>query len=206
MIVNTTSDNTWREAIRGRIVPNMEIKDVLADLLAKRKMNANSLALAIGKPQQPTIHRILTGESENPRAVTLRPIAKYFGVSLPQLRGEVPLDAFSAAGMVTENSGQIRQLSAKEEIVLELFQGLFSHQQREVILELHARFEYAQFLRRDMGVKELNPIGDKRMENILGEAFPPKDAPPPMKLPAKAPGRPPGAPLDDYSDLGGANS
>lgn len=41
---------------------------------------------------QPTIHRILTGESTEPRLSTLKPLADYFGVSVSELRGEGVLE------------------------------------------------------------------------------------------------------------------
>ena len=42
-------------------------------------------------PSQPVIHRIWSGETTNPKVETLRPIAKYFGVSLSALVGDEPL-------------------------------------------------------------------------------------------------------------------
>lgn len=37
-------------------------------------------------PSQPTIHRILTGESQDPKTATLAPLAELFGVSVTDLR------------------------------------------------------------------------------------------------------------------------
>lgn len=48
-------------------------------------MNPTSLAAATGITQ-PTLHRILTGESKEPRYSNLHAIAKYFGTSVDQLR------------------------------------------------------------------------------------------------------------------------
>lgn len=42
-------------------------------------------------PSQPVIHRIWSGETTNPKIETVRPIAKYFGVSLSALVGDEPL-------------------------------------------------------------------------------------------------------------------
>ncbi|MGN8190304.1 helix-turn-helix domain-containing protein [Burkholderia sp. 22088] len=56
-------------------------------LMDRRGLSGNSLAEALNnRPPQPTIHRILTGESQTPRDPTLRPIADYFGVSINDLR------------------------------------------------------------------------------------------------------------------------
>ena len=54
-------------------------------LMADRKTNPYDLQRATGVPQ-PTIHRILTGESTDPRTKTLEPLAGYFGVSVADLR------------------------------------------------------------------------------------------------------------------------
>lgn len=40
---------------------------------------------------QPVIHRLMTGVTENPQILTLKPIADYFEVSIEQLLGLVPL-------------------------------------------------------------------------------------------------------------------
>lgn len=54
-------------------------------LIAQRKTNPYELQRATGVPQ-PTIHRILTGESSDPRTRTLQPLADHFGVSVADLR------------------------------------------------------------------------------------------------------------------------
>ncbi len=54
-------------------------------LIAQRKTNPYELQRATGVPQ-PTIHRILTGESSDPRTKTLQPLADYFGVTVAELR------------------------------------------------------------------------------------------------------------------------
>jgi phage repressor protein C with HTH and peptisase S24 domain len=61
------------------------VKKNLEWLMAQRKTNAYEMQRATGVPQ-PTIHRILTGESNDPRTKTLQPLADFFGVSLADLR------------------------------------------------------------------------------------------------------------------------
>lgn len=70
-----------------RIAPRsgINIKQNLTTLMTNHKVNSNSLALATKVPQ-PTIHRILSGESQDPRTATLEPIATYFGVTVSDLR------------------------------------------------------------------------------------------------------------------------
>lgn len=97
----------------------MNVKKNLGWLLSSRNTNPNSLAEATGVPQ-PTIHRILTGESADPRTKTLEPIARYFGVTVselrhsdlgagsgnvelgPSIKGKVPLISYVQAGAFCE--------------------------------------------------------------------------------------------------------
>ena len=62
-----------------------QLRRNLAYLIAKRGINPIALAKATGV-QQPTIHRILKGESDDPRTATVQPLADYFGVSVEFMR------------------------------------------------------------------------------------------------------------------------
>lgn len=62
-----------------------QLRRNLAYLIAKHGINPTALAKATGV-QQPTIHRILKGESDDPRTATVQPLADYFGVSVDFLR------------------------------------------------------------------------------------------------------------------------
>lgn len=64
--------------------------EILARLMSQAGLTNNELADKTGIPQ-PTISRILRNESRDPRDSTLRPLAKYFGITVSQLRGDVPL-------------------------------------------------------------------------------------------------------------------
>jgi hypothetical protein len=68
------------------------LSSVLARLLAHTKISSNFLAKEINLPP-PTIHRILTGDVQDPRASTLSSIADYFSISIDQLLGKKDLDA-----------------------------------------------------------------------------------------------------------------
>jgi len=63
-----------------------QLRRNLAYLIAKHEgLNPTALAAATGL-QQPTIHRILKGESDDPRTATVQPLADYFGVTVEFLR------------------------------------------------------------------------------------------------------------------------
>jgi phage repressor protein C with HTH and peptisase S24 domain len=84
-------------------------------LMAQRKTNPYELQRATGVPQ-PTIHRILTGESNDPRTKTLQPLADYFGVPLADLRERdlsAPADALE--GLKPGSFGRIAEAGQGDE-------------------------------------------------------------------------------------------
>jgi SOS-response transcriptional repressor LexA len=62
----------------------------LKTLLQKLNVSESELARQTGVCQ-PVIHRMASGETDNPKIASLRPIAKFFSVSLEQLIGDEPL-------------------------------------------------------------------------------------------------------------------
>lgn len=64
----------------------------LHTLLQQARLSANQLADIIDVPQ-PTITRIISGETTKPRIDTLCKLADHFGITVSQLIGETPLAA-----------------------------------------------------------------------------------------------------------------
>lgn len=60
----------------------------LAFLMSKYQLTANTLAKETGVPQ-PTISRILSGESSDPRTQTIQPLAERFGLEAEDLRSSI---------------------------------------------------------------------------------------------------------------------
>lgn len=71
--------------MRCRIIRSMPIRENLQLLMDMAGHNPHSLAKETGV-KQPTIFRILEGESVTPRDDTVRPLADYFGISMEDLR------------------------------------------------------------------------------------------------------------------------
>ncbi|MER2529850.1 MAG: S24 family peptidase [Candidatus Competibacter denitrificans] len=69
------------------------VGEILTLLTTRKNISDNDLADATGL-NQPTISRIKSGESKDPRDRTLRPLAEYFGVTVSQLRGDLPLPEY----------------------------------------------------------------------------------------------------------------
>jgi len=70
---------------------NTKVCDVLNVLMGD--MSESALARAVNLPKA-TIHRVLSGDTPDPRAGTLLPIAQYFNITIEQLMGasELPKD------------------------------------------------------------------------------------------------------------------
>jgi len=64
----------------------MDLKTRLRALLTKKGISPYTLS-QISKVPQPTIHRILTGESTSPRDSNIKKLAKGLGITEMELRG-----------------------------------------------------------------------------------------------------------------------
>lgn len=67
-----------------------KLNQILKALMAEIRINESELARRTGIGQ-PVIHRIASGETDNPKVGTLSPIAKFFALSISQLIGDEPL-------------------------------------------------------------------------------------------------------------------
>lgn len=85
-------------------------------LIDKRNMTRNALAIATGIPQ-PSIHRLMKGDTAEPRCSTLKPIAEYFGMTVSDLR---------ETDLLNPDAEVPRVLSACESEWLGLMDGLGS--------------------------------------------------------------------------------
>lgn len=63
---------------------------ILSHLMSEKGIKSAELARKTGVGQ-PVVYRLMTGATENPQVLTLKPIADFFGVSLDQLLGLSPL-------------------------------------------------------------------------------------------------------------------
>lgn len=94
----------------------------------------NELARQTGVPQ-PTINRILSGESRDPRTGTLEKLAEFFNVTVTQLRGEAPLIEGADKQAPDPLEGV---LSPKQRNLLRLFNALTEAQQNEILQSMEA--------------------------------------------------------------------
>ncbi len=74
-----------------------KLSSILKTLMAELNMNESELARRTGIGQ-PVIHRICSGETDNPKVATLSPIANFFAISISQLIGDEPLPTHRIPG------------------------------------------------------------------------------------------------------------
>lgn len=67
------------------------LASTLKSLLDRKNLSESELARRTGIGQ-PVIHRMASGETDNPKIETLRPIARFFDISLEQLLGDAPIN------------------------------------------------------------------------------------------------------------------
>jgi SOS-response transcriptional repressor LexA len=78
--------------VTSKSMKKTKLSSTLRSLLQKENISESELARQTGICQ-PVIHRIASGETDNPKIESLRPIAKYFSITVDQLIGDAPLDA-----------------------------------------------------------------------------------------------------------------
>lgn len=69
---------------------NSSMSAILKGLMTEIDINESELARRTGVGQ-PVVHRICSGETDNPKVATLSPIANFFAISISQLIGDEPL-------------------------------------------------------------------------------------------------------------------
>lgn len=67
-----------------------KLSENIRALMSELRITESELARRTGVGQ-PVVHRIASGETDNPKVATLSPIANYFAVSISQLVGDEPL-------------------------------------------------------------------------------------------------------------------
>lgn len=86
---NQTENNQHHDSDSARSISN-----IIKQMMNECHIIEAELARQTGLPQT-TINRLLLGDTFDPRANTLIPIAKFFGITIGQLLGQEPINHFS---------------------------------------------------------------------------------------------------------------
>jgi len=79
------------------MLSNSKLSTILKALMNEVKITVTELARQTGIGQ-PVIHRMASGETDNPKVGSLSPIAKFFNVNISQLIGDEPLPSDRISG------------------------------------------------------------------------------------------------------------
>ena len=79
------------------------VSKIITTLMSEVGIKESELARQTGLPQT-TINRLLLGDTSDPRANTLKPIAKFFGVTIGQILGEEPISPNRITGSFHANN------------------------------------------------------------------------------------------------------
>ena len=82
---------------------------ILKGLMAELGINESELARRTGIGQ-PVVHRICSGETDNPKVATLSPIANFFAISISQLIADEPLPPERIPGTFNPDAHGWRQI------------------------------------------------------------------------------------------------
>jgi len=107
----------------------------------------------------------------------------------------LPVGALDASGNTAEQPKAPYGLSGKQELVLELFGGLFSAQQLEILREMRALFDANRLIIKELGQQPLRGVSDAQIEAAFGRV--PVHGKRPKKRP-RGPGRELGTAMDDF--------
>lgn len=162
------------ESVQARLVFVESIHKRIKRLREAKKLTQGQLGEKVGVTYQSVQEwERDDGTGTAPSRKRQPAVAAALGVSVTEL--------LTGSAKPQRDSGP--DLEAKEEIVIELFRGLFSHQQRELVTDLRALFDANQIVRKDMGVKVLHGVSNEAVRTAFG------DIPAPVKKqrkPAKA--------------------
>ena len=86
IVDNERKDNYYYKMNKTNDTSMENLSTVLTHLMSKNGLTSSELARKTGVAQ-PVIYRLMSGNTENPQILTLRPIADYFGISIEQLLG-----------------------------------------------------------------------------------------------------------------------
>lgn len=78
------------------------LSSILKGFIKEANISEYRLAKDIKMPYH-TLHQLITSETICPKVNTLKPIANYFGISIEQLIGDVPIDRYDSTRSASGN-------------------------------------------------------------------------------------------------------
>lgn len=151
--------------IQARLVSLESIHKRIRRLREAKKKTQQQLAVEAGVTYQSVQEWEREGGTA-PSRKRLPRVAAALGVTAPEL--------LYGDGSTPHRIEQVKprdpDLTSKEEILLEIFRGLFSLQQEQLIVGLRALFDANQITRKELGQKPLRGVSDAAIRNAYGDA------------------------------------
>ena len=167
------------ETIGQRIERLRKARDLSRPELGRR------MAEAIGRAKPYTGESVRQYEDNkiSPRGPAAKALAAVFKITESQLLFGEPAHHVKQepAHYVVDSEGKRRQLTAREDMLLDLFAGLFSLQQRETIDHLRALFDANQITRKELGQRVLRGVSNEAVRAAFGDVPKPGVRKPPAR-------------------------
>lgn len=93
--------------------------------MTEMKISSAELARKTGVAQ-PVVYRLMTGVTENPQILTIKPIANFFGVSIEQLLGMIPLNNMKLIDdmLMHDINSKLSSVKTIASVLVDFFPGL----------------------------------------------------------------------------------
>lgn len=134
------------------------LSDVLSFLMTGAEIKSAELARKTGIAQ-PVISRLMTGVTNNPQVLTIKPIAEFFGVTLEQLLGLLPLDRSNGFDNVQlhDLSNMVDSIKTIASVLISILPTLIEGYQKAILANLT----------KEEAPTDILPLFTLNMKNIL---------------------------------------
>jgi len=113
------------------------LSEILSHLMSEANIKSAELARKTGIGQ-PVIYRLMTGVTENPQILTLKPIADYFGKSIDQLLGLAPLENIQPLthAMLHELGNKLSSIKTVASVLIDFLPALIEGYQKALLTKM----------------------------------------------------------------------
>lgn len=119
----------------------------LTNLMSEKGIKSAELARKTGIGQ-PVIYRLMTGVTENPQILTIKPIAEFFGVSLDQLLGLSPMSNQRAMDTISIHNlnNKLTTIKTIASVLVDILPPLIEGYKKSIFAKLVEEDVYADIL------------------------------------------------------------
>lgn len=114
-----------------------KLSEILSHLMSEADIKSAALARKTGIGQ-PVIYRLMTGATENPQILTIKPLADFFGKSIDQLLGLAPLESIKppTKALLHEFSNKLNSIKTVANVLIDFLPVLIEGYQEALSANL----------------------------------------------------------------------